>query len=227
MWRWEDLESEWRGVTETMVQAGGLVPTVAVAYYDEQPIATVEGPPLCLEDADQTIGVFDRALTPLRPDRVAVGWQAIYTVEKEESEQFASEDGLIHGVQLTRGIRSEPGTIRWWTTTFLYRRVGGAVTDWSGELETWDVAEVANPYPRQLMCMLADERDDRLLVSPYLEVPGEPYLTAFHPDLIDALEAVDGSGPARAHGRSGHPCAPVTRNGHRGGPGAGSTCHQH
>jgi len=200
VWRWGDLENEWHDLTETSVSAGSSVPTVGIAYDGEQPIAIIEGPPFCLENADQTIDVLDRAFTPLRPDRVAVGWQAIYTVEAEAFEQFASEDGLIHGVQLTRGIRSEPGTIRWWTTTLFYRRFGGHLTDWSGDQEAWDVDEVANPYPRRLMCMLADERDERLQVSPYLEVPGEPYLTAFHPDLVAELEAVDEVGPVRAHG---------------------------
>jgi hypothetical protein len=227
MWRWDDLESEWRDLTEATVQAGGLVPTVAVAYYGEQPIAIIEGPPLCLEDADQAIGVFDRALTPLRPDRVAVGWQAFHTGEGEGFEQFASEDGLIHGVQLTRGVRSAPGTIRWWTTNLFYQRVGGDVTNWFGELKTWDVEEIADPYPRKLKCMLADDRDERLLVRPYLVVPDEPYLTALHPDLVAALESVDGSGPVRLHDRSGRACAPATRHGPRRRSDGGSTRHEH
>jgi hypothetical protein len=197
----DEFDQHMEDITEEAVMCGGLPGTLAIASDEHGPMAFLDAPLFVEDVAGEIVTTIVDTLTPLRPQRVAVGWLASYVVDTPELEEAASDDGFVYAVQITRGRRGASGATVWSTTVRLFVIEGRCITRWSPVSPRMALDRIANPYPRQLRPILAADREQRLLASPFVEFPDEPYACLLRPDILAGCEPVADDEIVRVGGR--------------------------
>lgn len=198
---WDEFDRQMQDRTEEAVLCGGLPGTLAIAFDDLGPMAFLDAPLFVEDIAGEIVTTIVETFTPLRPQRVVVGWLASYVVDHPELEEVASDDGFVYAVQITRGRRGLGGATVWSTTVRLFVIEGRRVDRWAPVSPRLTLDDIADPYPRQLRPILAADRDQRLLASPFIEFPDEPYACLLRPDVMAACEPVADEEVVRVGGR--------------------------
>jgi hypothetical protein len=197
----DEFDQQMQHITEEAVTCGALPGTLAIASDELGPMAFLDAPLFVEDVAVEIVTTIVDTFTPLRPQRVVVGWLASYVVDRRELEEVASDDGFIYGVQVTRGSRGPSGVTVWSTTVRPFVIEGRRIARWSPVSVRMGLDDIANPYPRRLRPILAADREQRLLASPFVEFPDEPYACTLRPDVMAACEPVADDQIVRIDGR--------------------------